>query len=85
MRLGGDEFLLLDYVEDEQHIKSNIDDLREELSRISKRENMPIELTVSVGYVICDADSDKSIDVFVNMADDRMYEDKVSRKMKRRD
>lgn len=84
-RLGGDEFLLLDYVEDEQHIKSNIDDLREELSRISKRENMPIELTVSVGYVICDADSDKSIDVFVNMADDRMYEDKVSRKMKRRD
>jgi GGDEF domain-containing protein len=46
---------------------------------------MPIELTVSVGYVICDADSDKSIDVFVNMADDRMYEDKVSRKMNRRD
>ena len=84
-RLGGDEFLLLDYVEDEQHIKSNIDDFREELSRISKRENMPIELSVSVGYVICDADSDKSIDVFVNMADDRMYEDKVSRKMNRRD
>ena len=84
-RLGGDEFLLLDYEGDEQLIIKYIAGLRDELSIISKRENMPIELSVSAGYVICDPDSDMNIDTYVNLADDKMYEDKVSRKMNRRD
>lgn len=84
-RLGGDEFLVLDRYESEDALKERIRKIEEELKKISKNDNYPIELSVSVGYVITDPASDDELDAYVNRADDTMYQAKVARKMNRRD
>ena len=84
-RLGGDEFLVLDTYESEDVLKERISKIEEELKKVSKNDNYPIELSVSVGYVVTDPDSDEELDNYVNQADDVMYKAKVARKMNRRD
>lgn len=84
-RLGGDEFLVLDHYGSEELLKERIKKIEEELKKISKNDNYPIELSVSVGYVLTDPYSDEELDSYVNRADDVMYKAKVARKMDRRD
>lgn len=84
-RLGGDEFLALDYYISEELVKETIDKVKEELRRISKDDSYPIDLSVSVGYAISNPLTNEELDFYVNMADDIMYQSKVERKMNRRD
>ena len=85
VRLGGDEFLVLDVFENEDVLKERISKIEDELKKISKQDNYPIELSVSVGYVITDPSSEEELDSYVNHADDVMYKAKVARQMERRD
>ncbi|MBR1599216.1 MAG: GGDEF domain-containing protein [Lachnospiraceae bacterium] len=84
-RLGGDEFLVLDHFESEELLKERTQKIEDELKKISKADNYPIELSVSVGYIITDPESGEELESYVNQADDVMYKAKVAKKMQRRD
>ena len=74
IRYGGDEFLLIaanasrKYAEDiKRHINSHIE--KENSSGLN-----PVRFSVSIGYVLTDPKSDKTVTDYVNEADKLMYE-----------
>ncbi|MCR5209837.1 MAG: GGDEF domain-containing protein [Lachnospiraceae bacterium] len=74
VRFGGDEFLLAapNYGEAEaEQIKKKINDYIEDKNSSGL---YPFTFTVSCGYVITDPESDRSIQDYVNKADEIMYE-----------
>ena len=83
-RIGGDEYVLLQIVhsdDEDEALKKNI---REELRCVEKRTNFPMRLTVSIGSVISDPSSAKSLEEYIHLADEKMYEEKVAKKANRK-
>lgn len=79
MRYGGDEFVVLvpEYAEDRaKHLVTNIE---HRILEKGMKMNVPFEIQASVGYVIADNPS-KSLNDYINIADDAMYRNKKARK-----
>lgn len=82
MRYGGDEFVVLvpDYNEQQTvHLIRKIEQMIQEKSKTIKA---PFEIAASVGYVIAD-DPTKSLNDYINLADEAMYQNKKNRKAHR--
>lgn len=84
MRIGGDEFLVVYELMEQERIDSMINNIREELKEKSMEIDRPFSLTVSVGYIVTDMETDKNFDDYVREADEVMYQEKTAKKAERR-
>ncbi len=84
-RLGGDEFLVVDRYESEEKVKMWCEDAQHELRRLGLEKEIPIELSVSMGYVVTSPYSTRSFENYMSQADEKMYQDKVARKKEQND
>lgn len=85
VRTGGDEFLVVQQMIDEQEAADMIQKIREEIRGKAAEMKFPFELTVSIGYIITDMNEDKTLDDYIREADEIMYEEKAAKKVNRRD
>ena len=83
-RLGGDEFLVVDRYESEEKLKEWCENAQLELRKLGLEKEVPIELSVSIGYMVTKPDSLESFENYMSQADEKMYQDKVARKKERR-
>jgi diguanylate cyclase (GGDEF)-like protein len=79
MRYGGDEFIVLEAGYEEEQAKQLIADIEEEIAGKRVSLKTPFELKASVGYVIA-SDPTKSLNDYINLADEGMYRNKKTRK-----
>ena len=79
VRMGGDEFLVMDGSRDEAEVKAKEQAVLEYLEDYSKRISLPFVLRASMGY-ISSAGSNESLEMLVKQADNKMYEVKQKRK-----
>jgi len=82
-RLGGDEFLVLSRETDESELRRMLGRVREELLMMQKEKDIPVEFSVSAGYVIAGPEERDDLERLVQEADDRMYRQKISRRVNR--
>lgn len=84
VRTGGDEFLLIINKVNAKVVMEIIRNVREEISDMAKKMQLPFPLTVSVGCVVTDMEGDKSLDDYVREADECMYQEKIAKKVNRK-
>ena len=80
-RFGGDEFIS---IIEESHIKNPedyINDFNEILEKRCLQENIPYEISLSIGYARC-ADNKMDVSNLISLADKYMYQNKASKKLK---
>ena len=82
-RLGGDEFTILALEDDEAAAKlAATARLWENLEDYKRQSEHPFDLSLSIGVVHFEPDSDSSIEELIAQADKSMYIDKQSKKAK---
>jgi diguanylate cyclase (GGDEF)-like protein len=79
-RLGGDEFAILVADMAAENIQIPISHLQAHLRRYNTRRSHPFELSLSVGAVCVDPDSEATLEELLTKADQAMYEDKKSKR-----
>lgn len=84
VRTGGDEFLIILDKTDEEMIAEIIQNIRDKIDEVAKKAEMPFPLTVSAGWIATDMESGKSLDDYVRMADEIMYQEKTAKNANRR-
>lgn len=82
MRYGGDEFVLVLPDFDEKRARQLYDKFPETLTHIAEKCNVEFPIEASLGYVVVD-DYDRSINDYINEADEKMYANKKARKAER--
>ncbi|MCR4764494.1 MAG: GGDEF domain-containing protein [Lachnospiraceae bacterium] len=75
-RMGGDEFLIMLDETDEERLQQMIVDIRSEIPKTEAAGKLPYPPTMSIGLVIVDGQGDRSLDEYVKLSDERMYEEK---------
>ncbi|MCR5093188.1 MAG: diguanylate cyclase [Lachnospiraceae bacterium] len=83
-RMGGDEFLVMMEVSDDQKVHEIIDNVRREVPLTEEANRLPYAPTVSIGYVITQMHSLLTLDDYIRIADERMYEEKAAHKQHHR-
>ena len=76
VRFGGDEFLVIGDVKNEEGAQSFKEDVLESVSKFNHEGNWPFRLSVSCGYIISDEGEYKPLQDYIKEADDFMYETK---------
>jgi diguanylate cyclase (GGDEF)-like protein len=79
MRYGGDEFIVLEAGCGKAQAEKLIADIEREIETKRAMLAVPFQLTASVGYVIA-SDPAKSLNDYINLADEEMYRNKNERK-----
>lgn len=82
MRYGGDEFVVLIPDYDEDKTKDMVRQVEESLIAITAEKKLPFKIEASIGYVIA-RDSARTIDDYINEADEMMYDNKKRRNAQR--
>ncbi len=80
MRYGGDEFVILGSVETNEQLEKLQNDLQESMNRRNRRSDNLFELRASVGISVYHAKEVKNLDMLIEEADKKMYEEKRRRK-----
>lgn len=80
-RLGGDEFLIIFPNATEKEAVMTIERVREDMAKINDENSLLYELSISVGIQQHNGQID--LEEFIELADVKMYQDKVSQKMQR--
>jgi diguanylate cyclase (GGDEF)-like protein len=75
-RLGGDEFLLIGHVGNEEDAKSIVRRIKDAFDSANRTQNYPYTLSLSAGLTVCDQDSEATMDSLLNDADEKMYQAK---------
>ena len=83
-RIGGDEYVLLQQTSDAEREERFKCDIRRELSDRARQTEFPLPLTVSIGSVVTDPMTNDSLEEYVRLADEKMYEEKVAKKANRK-
>ena len=81
VRMGGDEFLVMDYCESEEEVEQKEKNIHDMLEIYSTRNHLPIPVKTSIGH-ISTAQSNEPLEALVKKADGIMYEVKQARKNK---
>jgi diguanylate cyclase (GGDEF)-like protein len=82
-RLGGDEFAVFTMeTTDHLTIRSRID---QAIKDFNESNDYPYPISISIGVIELEANSSYSLDELLRMADEAMYEDKQTKKAKRKD
>ena len=83
-RTGGDEYVLLQAYESEEATAEMIDKIRKEMDWEGKKKGLPFTLSISVGSIATNPESNLSMADYVKLADARMYEEKMAKKAGRK-
>ncbi len=75
-RIGGDEFAILAEVREPQDLQRIASRVRENLNALNQRRLFPFTIEISVGCGSCDEMEDLTPDAFIQMIDNRMYDEK---------
>ncbi|MBR4528978.1 MAG: GGDEF domain-containing protein [Lachnospiraceae bacterium] len=81
-RMGGDEFLIMLPETDEARVEELIAQIEAEIPRTEAAKKLPYPPGISIGHVRTDASSRKTLDQYVHLSDELMYE--VKRRHKAR-
>lgn len=76
VRTGGDEFVIFLPQRDEEQMRAMIEEIRKEIREEATGLNLPFELTVSIGCIQTDMNTDKTLDDYIREADEVMYLEK---------
>jgi diguanylate cyclase (GGDEF)-like protein len=79
MRYGGDEFIVLEAGYEREQAEKLIAAIEKEIDEKGAALATPFEIRASVGYVIA-SDPTKSLNDYINLADEGMYRNKKARK-----
>ena len=83
VRTGGDEFVIFLQRAQRGEPETVAAAVREEIDREAKALQLPFEVSVSVGSICTDMNTDKTLDDYVREADEVMYKDKMNKKTQR--
>ena len=83
-RIGGDEYVLLQQTSDAEREEQFKCDIRRELSDRAEQTEFSLSLTVSIGSVVTDPMRNDSLEEYVRLADEKMYEEKVAKNANRK-
>ena len=83
MRYGGDEFVVMVPDYDEGRAQRMMNRLEREIAREREIHNTGFEISASMGYAITSESDDRNLNDFINLADERMYENKKAKKAQR--
>jgi diguanylate cyclase (GGDEF)-like protein len=75
-RLGGDEFAMLAEVHESRDLSHIAGRVRENLRAVSQRSGFPFPIETSVGCGSCGERADLTPEKFIEMIDNRMYDEK---------
>jgi len=75
-RYGGDEFMLIVNVKNEEQLEEVIFDIAANIEKINNSEVYPFKLHASIGAKIYTRDKETTMEKFLNQLDDLMYRDK---------
>ena len=84
MRYGGDEFVCVIPYSDELQMQELARTLQSSLDALSANSRVGFPIEASIGWVIAD-DPDLPLNDYINLADEKMYSVKKSRKAERKD
>lgn len=76
VRNGGDEFIIVRENMDHTSYEEMINSMRSTVSRKARQHQLPFDLTFSVRAVCTDMNSDQTLDDYIRIADETMYEEK---------
>lgn len=79
-RVGGDEFWVIVYDYSNEQLKQFIDAFYDKLDKYNKTEQRPYDISMSYGAHRCNPANGCSLDVFLNIVDAKMYDNKTERK-----
>ena len=83
MRFGGDEFLALAPLDDEDALRALAEALEDAIPREAAAMGLEEAPGISIGWVLTDPESDRPLSEWVEEADARMYQVKKTRGMQR--
>ena len=83
VRNGGDEFIIVRENVNQKEYEDMISSMREKVTLKAKQQKLPFDLTFSVGAVHTDMTCDKTLDDYIRIADEAMYEEKTRKKANR--
>ena len=74
VRYGGDEYVIIGDYDASGNIEGIKNGIIEKARRVSEDLSLPFKLSVSVGYVVIDAENELGNEEYFRMADEAMYE-----------
>lgn len=83
-RTGGDEFVLVQKAVEQEKIEEMINNIHREMKEASERMMFPVELSVSIGATVTVPNGEKTMEEYVKEADEKMYCEKVKKKVERK-
>lgn len=83
VRMGGDEFLVMGSLINEEELMAKEEEMRVYLEEYSDQEELPFVLRASIGHV-CSDNQEETLETLVKKADAKMYEVKQKRKTRSR-
>lgn len=75
-RYAGDEFMVLSKVQDYKDLDRMVNRLRDDIDKFNKSEDLPYNISVSLGYDIVDRSLYRTSEEFVKHVDALMYREK---------
>lgn len=76
MRYGGDEFVILGMGYSDEAAQKYIAKIRKALDEYNRKSTLKYPISASIGYYIVDSMTDVPLDELIEVADQRMYEEK---------
>ena len=76
-RYGGDEFVMIPHPHDEASMVKLEKTIRECISEVCKKESVPFDISVGIGYDRLDFDGGDSFQSCLERADQKLYENKI--------
>lgn len=83
VRNGGDEFIIVRENMTPASYEEMIRNMRSTVTAKARQQQLPFELTFSVGAVCTDMRSNQTLDDYIRIADETMYEEKTRKKANR--
>ena len=83
-RTGGDEFVVVQTYQSDEASRDLVHRIRRTLEAEGKAQKLPFPLTMSIGTVVTDPDSNLTFTDYVKQADSLMYEEKVQKRAARK-
>lgn len=78
-RFGGDEFLLIGHVKNQENANTIFQRLKQALDSKNATCEYPYNLSLSIGYILCGSKDEVNADMILDEADKKMYEVKQRR------
>ena len=83
IRMGGDEFLIIENMMSEEEMDKRIADMREDVESEAANNKFPFCISFSIGCIKTDTNKDMELDDYVREADETMYQEKYIKKANR--